>query len=108
MLGGYLIGGIKMSNVLKTKFLGKEIYLLLAASLALLLFTFLTKDISGGMNVVSILEAIGIVNPPSWLVWTIIGAGSISLIVGALTTFGLATVPSWAAKALLAADGFGL
>lgn len=101
-----------MLRRLKIKFYGNEEYLILISSVLLLILSFIFKtnsyEIQENMRVVSILAAIGIYNPPKWLVWTLVGAGSISFVVGTLTTFGLATVPAWAAKALLAADGFSL
>jgi len=60
------------------------------------------------MQIVFWLNQLGIYNPPSWLVWTLLTAGTISLIVGALSTFGIVTVPIGIAKALLAADTFGM
>lgn len=59
-------------------------------------------------NVVSILAACGIYNPPAWLVWTIVGLGSASLIVSIIVTAGWATIPAWAAWALVGAKSFSL
>ncbi|WP_413527451.1 hypothetical protein [Marinilactibacillus psychrotolerans] len=57
-------------------------------------------------KVTAILQQIGIVNPPSWLVWSILGLGAVSAVVGVLSGFGIATIPIWAAKALAVADSF--
>jgi len=60
------------------------------------------------MQVVFWLNQLGIYDPPSWLVWTILTAGTVSLIISALATFGVAAVPVWLASSLLAADTFGM
>ncbi|MFR3497974.1 MAG: hypothetical protein ACLTT7_02995 [Paraclostridium bifermentans] len=86
----------------------KNLAFILTATSVILLSPIIFLNMKKTGDVVGILGQLGIYNPPSWLVWAIIGAGSISLVVGALSTFGLATVPVWAAKALLAADSFSL
>lgn len=92
----------------KAYFAGKEMQLALVASLFLLALTVLMGSMSVSMDVVGILQQLGIANPPNWLVWTILGAGSVSAIVGAISIFGLASIPLWAQGALLGADSFGV
>lgn len=60
---------------------------------------------SSNAAVISILNAIGIYDPPTWLVYAILAVSTIGAIVGILTSFGLATVPLWAARALAVAGG---
>lgn len=60
----------------------------------------------GVAGVVGILSAIGIYRPPKWLVWAILGAGTVSVVVAIITTAGWATIPAWAAWALIGADSF--
>lgn len=44
---------------------------------------------------------------PTWLAWTLIGAGGVSLIISAIATFGV-TIPKAVAYAILAADSVSL
>lgn len=60
------------------------------------------------MEIIFILEQIGLANPPSWLVWSIYGAFAISTIVGILSGVGLVSVPFWALRALATADSIGM
>lgn len=55
--------------------------------------------------VVSILQAIGIVNPPSWFVNALLVATTVAAIISIAVSFG-ATIPVWAANAILAASTF--
>ncbi|MGG3881999.1 hypothetical protein, partial [Bacillus smithii] len=69
------------------------------------------KFIEGGTdsNVVTILNKLGIYNPPSWLVWALVAAGGTSVIVSLLVSGGwIASVPAWAEAALLAADSYSV
>lgn len=59
-------------------------------------------------NVVAILRACGIYNPPAWLVWALIGAGSVSLVISIIVTAGWATIPAWAAWAIIGTNSFSL
>jgi hypothetical protein len=59
-------------------------------------------------EVVGILKQLGIINPPAWLVWALLAAGSVALIISILSGFGLITVPAWAAYAILGAKTFSL
>jgi hypothetical protein len=58
--------------------------------------------------VVGILNQAGIYNPPDWLVWAILGAGTVSVVVAIISTAGYATIPASVAWALIGADSFGL
>jgi hypothetical protein len=88
--------GMKFSKLSKEKILS-------TSPLAAGLISMTTFASTAG--IISILEALGIYNPPMWLVYAILFAGTVGAIVGILTSFGLATVPLWAVRALAVAGG---
>lgn len=45
---------------------------------------------------------------PTWLGWVLVGAGSVSVVIGLLSTYGGIAVAPAVAKAILAADSVSL
>lgn len=77
------------------------------AFMALVVFSFTNKNTQ--VDVVTILNQLGIVNPPDWLVWALVAAGATSVIAALLVSGGwIASLPAWAEAALLAADSYAL
>jgi len=81
----------------------------LLIGLSSLASAFALLSTNNGAEIVSILKSIGIYNPPSWLVYSLMAAGATSLIVSILVTGGwIAAVPGWAQAALLSASSYSL
>lgn len=59
-------------------------------------------------QVVGILNQAGIYDPPSYLVWSILFAGSVAAVVSVLTSFGIASIGWGYALALSGANSYGL
>ena len=45
---------------------------------------------------------------PKWLGWTLVGAASVSVVIGLISTYGGVTIAPAVAKAVLAADSVSL
>ncbi|WHX49950.1 hypothetical protein QNH46_04580 [Paenibacillus woosongensis] len=88
----------------------KKNIVFLASALALIAFVaFSLTNKDTQVNVVTILNQLGIVDPPAWLVWALVAAGATSVIVALLVSGGwIASIPAWAEAALLAADSYAL
>jgi len=73
-----------------------------------LLTAIVTKNwlkLTGGTDVIFLLQTAGIYNPPSWLVALCLSTAVAATIMGALATFGVASVPLAVLQGLVLADG---
>ncbi|MBS4534510.1 hypothetical protein GOQ29_02655 [Clostridium sp. D2Q-14] len=68
----------------------------------------LVISVVGSFGVTSIVYQATGWRMPTWLAWAIIGAGTVSVVVGLLATYGGVTVAPGVVKALLAADSVSL
>ncbi|MDP1459952.1 hypothetical protein Q8G37_26645 [Bacillus wiedmannii] len=82
----------------------KTILLLFGLTTIAVMFAISIKG-NSTFDVSAILREFGIINPPNWLVWSILTAGSAAFVVSVLASAGMVTVPAAAIPALLGADG---
>ena len=82
----------------------KTLLLLFGLTTIAVMFALSVKG-NANFDVTAILRECGVMNPPQWLVWAILAAGSVTYIATILASAGLASIPASMLKVLNGADG---